>query len=438
MKDIMKLSPSTSQFLVSAAFFPWSIKPIYGIVSDCIPFKQRKRVPYLIISSGLSLFPWLIIGLSEYLRSSSNLFMLMLIVQNLGSAMADVVIDAMIAEAVRSAGPEFAGDLQSLSWSSMAVGGIFGSLLGGYTLSNLPINAIYIMFSALPLFQLVTCVFLKESPKGFESMTDNAAHDGQNIDSAFAGQGSGESFKYEGTRKRKGARKKCKRRSLFKRSEAHEKHNKSVDLYSSLKSALVSLCTAFKQPAIFSSKYLSSYVLLQTEVLHLEASFLGTARVIGWFSLMLGTYIYNRYLKHKKLRNILMFAHVGLVIITVLDILLVSRLHIQYGIADKYMVLWGSALADAINQFKMMPFLILSGQLCPPGIEGTLFALFMSINNLSSTLGSFLGAALTSALNISSVQFDNLALGLAVRLMGTLLPIRFLFLIPRDVTGLTS
>jgi hypothetical protein len=43
----------------------------------------------------------------------------------------------------------------------------------------------------------------------------------------------------------------------------------------------------------------------QTEVLHLEASFLGTARVIGWFSLMLGTYIYSRYFKHKKLRNIL-------------------------------------------------------------------------------------------------------------------------------------
>ncbi|XP_020163983.1 probable folate-biopterin transporter 4 isoform X1 [Aegilops tauschii subsp. strangulata] len=453
MKDIMKLSPSTSQFLVSAAFFPWSIKPIYGIVSDCIPIKQRKRVPYLIISSGLSLFPWLIIGLSEHLRSSSNLFTLMLIVQNLGSAMADVVIDAMIAEAVRSAGSEFAGDLQSLSWSSMAVGGIFGSLLGGYALSNLPINAIYIIFSALPLFQLVTCVFVKESSKGFDSTIDNAAHDhadDQNIDSAFAGQGSGESFKYVSTRRRKGARKKNKRRTLSKRSEGHEKHNKSVNLYSSLKSAFISLCTAFKQPAILRPMawfFISNSAVpnistvmfyYQTEVLHLEASFLGTARVIGWFSLMLGTYIYNRYLKHKKLRNILMFAHLGLAIITVLDILLVSRLHIQYGIADKYMVLWGSALADAINQFKMMPFLILSGQLCPPGIEGTLFALFMSINNLSSTLGSFLGAALTSALNISSVQFDNLALGLTVQLMGTLLPIGFLFLIPRDVTGLTS
>ncbi|CAM0880658.1 unnamed protein product [Alopecurus aequalis] len=446
MKDMMKLSPSTSQFLVSIAYFPWSIKPIYGIVSDCIPIKQRKRVPYLIISSGFSLFPWLIIGLSEHLRSSSNFFTIMLVVQNLGSAMADVVIDAMIAEAVRSAGPEFAGDLQSLSWSSMAVGGIFGSLLGGYALSNLPINTIYIIFSALPLFQLVSCIFVEESPKGFESTADNAAHDhadDQNIDSSFAGKG---------IRRRKGSHKKNKKRPLSKRSEAHEKHNRSINSrpYLSLKSAFFSLCTAFKQPNILRPMawfFISNAAIpnistvmfyYQTEVLHLEASFLGTARVIGWFSLMLGTFIYNRYLKQKKLRNILMFAHVGLAIITVLDILLVSGLHIQYGIVDKYMVLWGSALADAINQFKMMPFLILSGQLCPPGIEGTLFALFMSINNLSSTLGSFLGAALTSALNISSVQFNNLALGLAVQLIGTLLPVGFLFLIPREVTGLTS
>lgn len=455
MKDMMKLSPSTSQFLVSVAYFPWSIKPIYGILSDCIPIKQRKRIPYLIISSWLSLFPWLILGLSEPLRSSSNFLTALLIVQNLGCAMADVVIDAMIAEAVRSAGPEFAGDLQSLSWSSMAIGGIFGSLLGGYALSNLPIHVIYIMFSALPLFQLASCIFVEESPKGFESTVDNAAHkhvEGQSVDNAFAGKGSSEPSKHEGTRRRKGARKNSKRRSLSKLSEAHEKNHRSNNSrpYLSLKSAFFSLCRAFKQPTIlrpmawffFSNVAIPNISTVmfyyQTEVLHLEASFLGTARVIGWFSLMLGTYIYNRYFKHKKLRNILMFAHVGLAIISVLDILLVSRLHVQYGIADKYMVLWGSALADAINQFKMMPFLILSGQLCPPGIEGTLFALFMSINNLGSTLGSFLGAALASALNISSAQFDNLAFGLGVQLFGTLLPIGFLFLIPKEVTGLTS
>ncbi|GJN38269.1 hypothetical protein PR202_gb27297 [Eleusine coracana subsp. coracana] len=308
---------------------------------------------------------------------------------NLGSAMADVVIDAMVAEAVRAAGPEFAGDLQSLSWSSMAVGGIFGNLLGGYALSNLSIHVIYVVFSALPFFQLLSCIFVEDSPKGLQSMVDKHKHvDDPSVPSAETG--SSESFRYEVTRRR-------------------------------------------KVPNISTVMF-----YYQTEVLHLEASFLGTARVIGWFSLMLGTYIYNRYFKHKKLRNILVFAHVGLAIISLLDIILVSGLHVQYGIADKYMVLWGSALADAINQFKMMPFLILSGQLCPPGIEGTLFALFMSINNFGSTLGSFLGAALTSALNISTTQFDNLALGLAVQTIGTLLPIGFLFLIPKEVTGLTS
>ncbi|TKW11883.1 hypothetical protein SEVIR_5G001600v4 [Setaria viridis] len=448
MKDVMKLSPSTSQFLVSLAYFPWSIKPVYGILSDCIPIKQRKRIPYLIISSCLSLLPWLILGLSQALRSSPNMLTALLVVQNLGSAMADVVIDAMVAESVRSAGPQFAGDLQSLSWSSMAVGGIFGSLLGGYALSNLPIHAIYVVFSALPFFQLVSCMFVEDSPKGLQSAIDEHKY----VDNQGAEKCSSEALGYEGTRRRKKIRKSNKSRPLSKRAEANEKHNGPINSSPclSLRSAFFSLCTAFRQPTILRPMvwFFFSNVIIpnistvmfyyQTEELHLEASFLGTARVIGWFSLILGTYTYNRYFKHKQLRNILVFAHVGLAIISLLDIALVSRLHVPYGIGDKYMVLWGSALADAINQFKMMPFLILSGQLCPPGIEGTLFALFMSINNLGSTLGSFLGAVLASALNISTAQFDNLALGLGVQLIGTLLPIGFLFLIPKEVTGLTS
>ena len=49
----------------------------------------------------LSLVPWLLLGLNEAMRSSSWHLMSLLTLQNFGSAMADVVIDAMIAEAVR-------------------------------------------------------------------------------------------------------------------------------------------------------------------------------------------------------------------------------------------------------------------------------------------------------------------------------------------------
>ena len=71
------------------------------ILSDCIPIGGRKRIPYLVVASIFSLFPWLVLGLNAPLMDSKVHLMISLTVQNLGSAMADVVVDAMIAEAVR-------------------------------------------------------------------------------------------------------------------------------------------------------------------------------------------------------------------------------------------------------------------------------------------------------------------------------------------------
>ncbi|GMP52566.1 hypothetical protein CsSME_00018326 [Camellia sinensis var. sinensis] len=158
LKDRLKLSPSASQFVSSIAFFPWSIKPLYGILSDCIPIRGRKRVPYLMIATVLSLVPWLILGQVSSLRSSKMPFMIFLTLQNLGSAMADVVVDAMIAEAVRVERASFAGDLQSISWMAMALGGICGSLLGGYALTNIQIENIFLLFSVLPAIQFLQAV----------------------------------------------------------------------------------------------------------------------------------------------------------------------------------------------------------------------------------------------------------------------------------------
>lgn len=70
-------------------------------MSDCIPIGGRRRIPYLVFATLLSLVPWLILGVNAALRDSRVHLMIFLTVQNLGSAMADVVIDAMIAEAVR-------------------------------------------------------------------------------------------------------------------------------------------------------------------------------------------------------------------------------------------------------------------------------------------------------------------------------------------------
>ena len=83
-------------------FWKLNLHPACRILSDCIPIKGRKRIPYLVIATFLSLVPWPMLGIDSNLRSSQWHLTVLLTVQNLGSAMADVVVDAMIAEAVRS------------------------------------------------------------------------------------------------------------------------------------------------------------------------------------------------------------------------------------------------------------------------------------------------------------------------------------------------
>ncbi|GMI85265.1 hypothetical protein like AT5G54860 [Hibiscus trionum] len=458
LKDKLKLSPSASQFVFSVSFFPWSIKPVYGILSDCIPIKGKKRIPYLLIATVMSLGSWLILGINASIRSSMWLLMILLTLQNLGSAMADVVIDAMIAEAVRFEKASFSGDLQSLSWLSMAFGGVCGSLLGGYALNNLEIEIIFLLFSVLPALQLFSCGLVKEYSTGcddfFEISNSSDSHHLNGNANYLDEDISLERKSYVGARKRKKNKKKSKKTQLMRRKAQIQSPGTDESLpllwFQSLKDATYSLCRAFKQPIILRPMawFFLAHVTVpnlstvmfyyQTEFLKMEASFLGTVRVIGWLGLMLGTFTYNRYLKKMKLRRILAFAHFGLAFLNLFDIILVSRTNVQFGVSDKALVLCGSALSDAVNQFKLMPFLILSGQLCPPGIEGTLFALFMSINNLGSTVGSFVGAGLASILNISSGSFDNLLLGIVIQLVCTFIPVTLLFLIPKEATGIAS
>ncbi|KAL2943665.1 putative folate-biopterin transporter 4 [Bienertia sinuspersici] len=368
LKDTLKLSPSASQFVSSVAFFPWSIKPLYGILSDCIPIRGRRRIPYLVISTVLSLVPWIILGLNASLRTSKVPLMVLLTVQNVGSAMADVVADAMIAEAVRFERAAFSGDLQSISWMSMALGGIFGSLLGGYALSNFRINAIFLLFAILPGLQLVSCGSIEETPMNTKDSSEDLSLTGPHMKIADGNEENADNstngFSKNSISRRKKSRKNIKKAVTFKTQRQVNNKSLALQWFSSLKLASYSLFEAFRQPIIlrpmtwFFLAHITfpniSTVMFyyQTEFLNLDASFLGNVRVVGWLGLMLGTSIYNRYLKRKKLQQILMWTQIGLSMLILVDMVLVSRANIAYGISDKMVVLWGTAVADAINQFK--------------------------------------------------------------------------------------
>jgi len=133
LKDVLQLEPAASQALMSTAALPWSIKPIYGLLSDYFPIFGKRRKPYLVIAGVLGTVSWVLIshaaaGTGE--NAPSPWFIMVLFgVGNLSTAISDVVVDAMVAEKSHSDDP-IEDDLQSLCWKCMAVGGVFGSLLG--------------------------------------------------------------------------------------------------------------------------------------------------------------------------------------------------------------------------------------------------------------------------------------------------------------------
>jgi hypothetical protein len=80
-------------------------------------------------------------------------------------------------------------------------------------------------------------------------------------------------------------------------------------------------------------------------------------------------------------------------------------------------------------QLAFMPTLVLASSLCPPGIEGTLFASLMSIYNAASYLSVSSGGLLTQLLHVTESNFDNLSLLLFICAALGATPLLFLYLL---------
>jgi len=72
------------------------------------------------------------------------------------------------------------------------------------------------------------------------------------------------------------------------------------------------------------------------------------------------------------------------------------------------------------------------------GVEGTVFATLMSIFNGGSTVGSELGALLTSMFGVSDTDFRNLGPLLVACNLSSLVSLPFLSLLPRGDRSIST
>ncbi|KAJ0965806.1 hypothetical protein J5N97_026944 [Dioscorea zingiberensis] len=152
---------------------------------------------------------------------------------------------------------------------------------------------------------------------------------------------------------------------------------------------------------------------------------------VGSVGSLLGVLLYQNLLKDCPFRNVLFWSQLLSSFAGMLDLVLVLRLNLKVGMPDYFFVVIDESVSQLIGNLKWMPLLVLSSKLCPPGIEGTFFALLMSIDNVGMLTSSWGGGLLLHILRVTRQDFSNLWGAILIRNIMRLLPLAFLFLVPK-------
>ena len=389
LKDELHLGPAELSALTGIFTLPWTIKPLYGFLSDGFPLFGSRRRSYLILAGFIGCLSYTLLGHNfwGFLNGGALVpgTVASLVMSSACIALSDVVADGIVVQKTRdSSDPKVAGGLQSLCWGSSAIGGLISAYFSGSLLEMMEPQDVFTITAFLPFLVAATALLIDEKPVPKTSITDpnNSALDG-------------------------------------------------------IKAQVSELWGAMKQPSIWKPTLFlflwqstptsdGAFLFFMTDELGFGPEFLGRVRLVGAAASLLGVWIYNSYLKTKSVKDILFWSSIIGTPLGLSTLLLITHANRSLGIPDGAFVLGDDVVMAMLGQIAFMPTLVLAARLCPPGVEAVLFATLMSIWNGAGTVGTEIGAVLTKYLGVTESNFDNLGLLTVICNLSSLYPLLFI------------
>ncbi|XP_027189869.1 probable folate-biopterin transporter 2 isoform X2 [Cicer arietinum] len=305
-----------------------------------------------------------------------------------GVAIADVTIDACVAQNSISH-PSLAADMQSLCAFSSSVGALLGFSISGIFVHLIGPTGVFGLMT-IPAGLVILVGFLLDEPRvhnlSYRQVNQNFVDAGKAMWTAF---------------KREDVWRPCLYMYL------------SLALSLNILEGMFYWYTDSKDGPSFSQE---------------SVGFIFSISSVGS---LLGAILYQYALKDYAFRDLLFWTQLLYGLSGMLDLILVLRLNLKFNIPDYVFVVIVESIAQMTNRLKWMPMLVLSSKLCPSGIEGTFFALLMSIDNVGLLTSSWGGGFVLHVLKITRTQFDNIWLAILIRNILRITPICMLFLVPR-------
>src|SRR6476660_5689394 len=143
-------SPAALGALMALLAVPWTIKPVFGLLSDFVPLFGSRRRSYLLLANGLAAASLLLLAFTPLAPGSRWLLFALLLPTTMAIALGDVIVDALMVEKGQPLG--LTGRFQSIQWTAANAALLLTGGLGGYVAQERLQSFAFALCAALWLF----------------------------------------------------------------------------------------------------------------------------------------------------------------------------------------------------------------------------------------------------------------------------------------------
>ncbi|CDW79847.1 folate-biopterin transporter family [Stylonychia lemnae] len=383
MKHYLNVEPAKLQSTTALLFIPWSIKIIYGMLSDCVPIYGYRRKYYLIINGFLSFFTILIIVPDFFNSYQSVTFFLVMHMMTCAST--DVLADSLMVVEAKKDPIRGSEDLQTLSFLTNSIFSIAASLIGAYFTQYIHPKWGLLAYSIFGLSIFISALRLKEKQETFTTSKC------ENISTLFS-----QVFKS------------LKTPIIYK-----------VCIYQIISGSIIPRFQEYKYYYFLDKLKYEEY---QYALLYILSS-ISMLLLVGLFH-----WVFHRF----SYRQAMAIAILLTSFTTFFDLAFVLRWNTYIYIPDYIFILFTNLFEDFIGmRYSIIANGVINARLTPDAVEASVFAIFTGLSNLGfGLIGSMMGTYWSNLLNINRQNLDNFYLGLILKLGLSFVPLFFLKLIP--------
>lgn len=332
LKESLELSPAQLASFSSLTFLPWTIRPLYGIIGDAVPIFGYQFKSYFFIFYTLAFA--VLLGLSGFQSYTFTLLAIGMILINISIAFSDVLTDKIMV--VQGRIFNNTDRLQAAQWTALGFGKALLYYISGWLAQNSNLPRVFLLTAIVPLIGLVSAFLLLADEK---------------------------------------------------------KQQKPVSIKSSLKAlglavrsrrllAIIGFIACLEFTLV--PPLVDYIVYYYKEILNFDAQSIGILGTFQAFANGLGAIIFGIF-AFKISRQLLLNLAIGLTAVSTLGLLFIQNMQSAILV---------SLFFGFFAMIAMLGVLEIAARSCPVGVEGSTYALLMSVYIMAKQPGPILGGYL--------------------------------------------